>query len=582
MAVPPPNTLTGLPAKISFTLSKARKRNAKETKPQVANKMKDPSVSQMADQKENKVNKLPKRSADDIRTLLRSFSITTSPKSHNLATPPAEGMSKLKDSEASSSINMPDHAAELDRLPPLPCEYATSSMVSMETARDQGKIGPSQIKLPDVFTSKVTQDDKTDPPLPIGTEKQLGLLNGRSSPRYQEGITQKTVPPQTSLWPPTNCRAFTLPSPNVESTARVDWRRGRGEEDQSRYKVQRGSWSYTRPETWPNKEIWRESRDMFDPFNVIPKGSEQARQASSTRFFAIPIVDTTSPIAEENTVLTEPLNFSDLVTSPGYGGYNALANLRRQSFGSPHPSHRQHPSSQQLWTGSSPEVTDGISHTQLAQGNTENDIINHSPRRFSIPTSVWRQQISQAPAATVAPTGRRSLSHTTGSSSVGDEPVTPDEEQGITPLNRFTTPGPERHGEDGIIIHRTPGSRQSSGHQMHFANSGLLPSSWPEDTHGPPASSPFSPGDWKERRMQVLRASKAMGIDYRGSSSSSNARGVAHPQMSSFDLLYTNASIPVRPQISSAMTPYGRSYDGPEWPAIGPLTASRSTYEGPW
>ncbi|WWD16343.1 hypothetical protein CI109_100769 [Kwoniella shandongensis] len=613
MATPP----SRLPPKPVLPVSKGGgKKKSSETDRLLATKMKSPaSIEQIAEQSENKGKDIPKKTADDIRTLLRSFSLT-SPKASALTTFGTKQPLTSKGAKTTGPSSLDKTLPLLDHLPPLPSGSSSSSIESIAAARDKDKLPALEIKGLSISSDKPVMESK-ETPLPIGTEKRLGLINKATTNQREDSKPDKWY--QTSnLWSKAKPAPFEPFSDQLPSGSMPEWRKA---EQGLHYRVEPSSTSYTRPETWPNRQIGKAARDQSDPFTDCHNetASQGMNAQRSTRASSNPILQQASPHSQGVPSHPEELTFSEMIASPGYGGYEALSNYQHQNAAAPRRDYGPLTQSPQQWMDSSPDrATHYAALARSAQQNWENAAATQGLRRSSVPVSVWRQQVSNTPVHPPRQAGRRSFSYTTGDSFVEEELITPREEQGVTPMYRFTTPGPERHGEDGTIIQRTPGSRQSSGHLVQYNNSGILPATWPDLEQGPPAPLPFTPGDWtctqpmcnyhnfqrnaecrscghpRPWDMIVSHDNPPLGSvgDWRcecgyinrgsASSSTGNARGMNSQPLGTLDMIYSAARNQAHGPQSLLAAAQGGNSDGQDWPPIGSLTSSRTAHNAQW
>ncbi|OCF59415.1 hypothetical protein L486_02080 [Kwoniella mangroviensis CBS 10435] len=345
-------------------------------------------------------------------------------------------------------------------------------------------------------SSDAAKEENAQMPLPIGTEKKLGLIE-RIQPQPQYGYPSTPKSP-SSFWPQYHggwVETQEIVSP-MSPSSRVDYRPDhpyygqyqdgiQGHEEQwNRYQLQRD-----RKEDLNNNHNCHSSQSgnlprrtiTFNPFaddmyntTSMNINSSSAKSGSSQPRNGQPISG------------IEDHNFSDLVSTPGFGGFGVTFGASSY-FPAYNGNHQQYQDPASTASNTRPNAA------QLTQA------LSNAGKRSSAYGNEWYAQNNQGQAHQDLHRQRRpSMSHSTRY---------PPFEAGLVrahtgtsaqtvPTDQFATPGPERRpnaDNSALVLRKTPWA------VTQYTNTGLLPPNWGPGTgfdSGPPPPTPFAPGDW--------------------------------------------------------------------------------------
>ncbi|KAK6905453.1 hypothetical protein I203_106282 [Kwoniella mangroviensis CBS 8507] len=345
-------------------------------------------------------------------------------------------------------------------------------------------------------SSDAAKKENAQMPLPIGTEKKLGLIE-RIQPQPQYGYPSTPKSP-SSFWPQYHggwVETQEIVSP-MSPSSRVDYRPDhpyygqyqdgiQGHEEQwNRYQLQRG-----RKEDLNNNHNCHSSQSgnlprrtiTFNPFaddmyntTSMNINSSSAKSGSSQPRNGQPISG------------IEDHNFSDLISTPGFGGFGVTFGASSY-FPAYNGNHQQYQDPASTASNTRPNAA------QLTQA------LSNAGKRSSAYGNEWYAQNNQGQAHQDLHRQRRpSMSHSTRY---------PPFEAGLVrahtgtsaqtvPTDQFATPGPERRpnaDNSALVLRKTPWA------VTQYTNTGLLPPNWGPGTgfdSGPPPPTPFAPGDW--------------------------------------------------------------------------------------
>ncbi|OCF45137.1 hypothetical protein I317_00939 [Kwoniella heveanensis CBS 569] len=345
-------------------------------------------------------------------------------------------------------------------------------------------------------------------PLPIGTEKKLGLLE---KPHKPSEDTFGSVSPDNwgldlGAWYRTT--NHTIPIPPQEATQVMALQLNSVTPSVSGSRRSNNSTASASSDINRTSQSRRNRAHNSDDHSVRSRGRE-ANQVGHRRISYSSTSSGTASGGSRSLPLasppTEEYEFADSITTPAYGTYlEPYDRSRRISVDSPHP--------YQTGSNESPYYPP----TRAAQQIWENNIATQGRRRSSVPASALRQPTPTSHAT--RPTGRTSTrdpallaaslvatptnayngeSHIRPRMTSAYDMVTPQRQnqaRGNSPTHRFSDPGPERDLTYGNWHMSQMEARQLA--PVAYNNSGMLPAAWPTQSYAPPDLSAMAPGDW--------------------------------------------------------------------------------------
>ncbi|WVW82033.1 hypothetical protein I302_104038 [Kwoniella bestiolae CBS 10118] len=422
------------------------------------------------------------RTAEDLQALIRSLTITSSrePISINTTNIPP--------------IAMPPSNEAVGGPGGCPAEEGTTqnSKQSLSTRGPPKPRASSSSFIP----SQVFKQDNTQMPLPIGTERKLGLIERTHAQHQSQQGYPITPKSSASAWPQ-QAITWTENTGPIAPISPTSPDRYRDHSNQQHHKDNLRDYE----QQWNYYQVERHPRDMlssayytddlprkastFLPFEDDEMGNPAMSPHSSSAKSASGASRT-----NHSTSGNEDYNFSDFVSTPGFGGFGV-------TFGA--SSYR--PPSNVLYSQAHTFSNTGLTTFPGNRPSLEHltQLYSSAGRRSSDSITEWQRQLKQGQHHQGAELQRRTTvpphsRHPTYGALV------PRTEYGphtfTSPTHRFATPGPERQStqEDSALI-----PRRTAWNVTQYTNTGLLPANWAPGTGfdtGPPPPTPFAPGDW--------------------------------------------------------------------------------------
>ncbi|WRT63913.1 uncharacterized protein IL334_000839 [Kwoniella shivajii] len=346
-----------------------------------------------------------------------------------------------------------------------------------------------------------SKEEKDDKPLPIGTERKLAILERSSSNQTSNRIettasSSRIAQPQAhSSW----AQAGMALSSHIDGEGTF---RDRGHKRETSMDGGEGKWNRHNPLTSPagtrrNDIDYNRPTHLgmteFLPFNLESASQNlRSRNASSPNATAGPSNHSTQTVGE--------YSFSDLVLTPGFGGYASTPmtdkHRRMMSLNSPHPV-----SDHQIHSSTTFEGSACRPPTRNAQEILEQNLVNQGKRRSSVPASSLNQRMNRGPVVPV-PDPRNSDERTSLSQqfSIGNATFGPDYGQMRygSPDHTYQNFSSATHRDIGLESARTSLEDRSTLSTTQFSNTGFLPAHWAPGLDLIPRNpSPFAPGDWR-------------------------------------------------------------------------------------
>ncbi|WVQ62448.1 uncharacterized protein L199_000588 [Kwoniella botswanensis] len=421
------------------------------------------------------------RTTEDLRALIQNLDIgpTRDAISINTNLPPFTLSTTTNGSHAANNEGSPS--------PKRPRPFGTP-FTPQKPANSKGQ---SQLPSPDT-----AMKEKAKMPLPIGAEKKLGLIE-RTQPQPQYGYPATPGSP-SSIWPQYNSgwvETHKSVSP-ISPKMTMDYRPGYSyyEQYQDGVQVHEEQWDRYQPQRDRKECLYNIHHGQSNPASNLP------RRTITFNPFADDTYATTSMNINSSSAKSgssqprngqpissvEDYNFSDLISTPGFGGFGV-------TFGTSSYLPAYNGNHQQYQNPASTASNTRPNAAQLTQA------LSNAGKRSSAYGNKWYAQNDQGQAHQAVHRQRRpSMSHHTRYPSFEGDLVRANTGTltHTAPTHQFTTPGPERrpNANDSVMV-----PRKIPWTVTQYTNTGTLPPNWGPGTgldSGPPPPTPFAPGDW--------------------------------------------------------------------------------------
>ncbi|WWC58377.1 uncharacterized protein I303_100917 [Kwoniella dejecticola CBS 10117] len=431
------------------------------------------------------------RTAEDIQSLIRSLNIRSPREERQSHTSTQVMMGKSTTARASDDITAPDsgslrHTAGEHTQPP-----HTSAQHHGNTLSPSSR-APQDAPLTD------------DKPLPIGTEKKLGLIDKvqQISPSQMYSSYMTPLSP-SAAWPHrasyNNQHGNTLPT---STSAPVRQRQASNEvrQDisshrlselayQDRHRIDR----QFEVDLFNNPQQHSRSPTLSNAFNPFDDAGRPGDKS-------IPVTasSTSTTLAQSGQPSSgiEDYNFSDFINTPGFGGFGFTYGASTYQ-----PLHQV---SQQAQSSSraARNVTMPSRDLQAPESSWDTRCDSAVNRRASLPITSWLEQTALAQSP-----GYRQLTseaarcarnpNLTHNRVISDDQISSNSHASITGTATLSSVPPHYivGGSEQYDTSTLP--RRVGWSNAQYSNAGLIPANWaPGLEVGPPAPTPFAPGDW--------------------------------------------------------------------------------------
>ncbi|WWC66752.1 uncharacterized protein I206_100657 [Kwoniella pini CBS 10737] len=423
------------------------------------------------------------RTAEEIQSLLRSLSVRSPKNENQIQAPVTPSRGNISASHTSKSENSIDSTAYINTMGSQ--NHFTRPLIQ----RNGHQTSPS------TSSNRSQGEDINKKPLPIGTEKKLGLLDkapSRSPPQLYDGYPSR-YNVQFTMWHESPAPRYT----EDHLTSPVDARMT----DRARQICQENRLEAQMQQT-RDRQVWEHSLEPRQTESeFINHSLRQATQAVAT-----PRTATFDPFGQEGNTTTaqnaslssnfEDDQFSEFVNTPGFGGFAIT-----YGTSSYQPNYR---SGQPISSPTGIDHVNGIRrHTTQAAEHSKGQalvIFDREPSNLPAATSLRdSEQLRYSDYEFLENQRENRIDHPRVSHSrvVSLEGIHIDENSSqhvastqSSPNHHYTLAEADRY-EISSIPRR---AGWSTAQQSHI---GLLPANWGPGLEAvPPAAPPFAPGDW--------------------------------------------------------------------------------------